>query len=68
MAKGGQGPKLAIAAVFFVLAGLAIAWQMGVFKGTPAPVEQKERAEEVRKAVEKGEVPNQPKLEAAPPQ
>jgi hypothetical protein len=69
MAKGGQGRKLAIAAVFFVLAGLAIAWQMGVFKGSPAPAKQlEERAEQVREAAAQGKVPaNQPKFETPPP-
>ncbi len=64
MAKGGQGPKLAIAVVFFLIAGAAIAWQMGVFGGgSPTQKTQAERdadAERIRKAVEAGEM-EQPK-------
>lgn len=60
MAKGGQGPKMAIAAVLFLAAGVAIAWQMGAFGSGAAPstksdAERKAEAERFRKAVEAGE-------------
>ncbi|MCA9293325.1 MAG: hypothetical protein KDA20_05870 [Phycisphaerales bacterium] len=69
MAKGGQGPKVAIAAVFFIAAAVAVAWQMGAFgsgapKSTKSAEERQAEAERMRKLVESGEAKEQPTLQA----
>ena len=62
MAKGGQGPKVAIAVALFLVAGGVIAWQMGwLGGGGDDGLSDEERAareaekERMRQLVERGE-------------
>ena len=72
MAKGGQGPKLVIAVVFFVIAAGVIAWQMGVFGGGGGAAVSEERqemrdeAERFQQKVDRGEAEASPTVEGAP--